>query len=60
MNMKKAIELNKESESSLRNGKFIDHADAIRLGNEAMLLVERYRKSAVQPDSFLLPHETLT
>lgn len=36
MNAKKAIELNKESEKSLRQGKFIDHADAVAFSNEAL------------------------
>lgn len=36
MNLAKAKELNKESEKSLRKGKFTDHADAIKLSNEAV------------------------
>lgn len=36
MNPSKAIELNRESEQSLRKHKFIDHADAIKLGIEAL------------------------
>jgi hypothetical protein len=38
--LSKALELNKESEQSLRKHKFIDHADAIKLGIEALKRVK--------------------
>lgn len=58
MNLPKAIELNKESEKSLRDHKFIDHADATQLGIEALKLVKKCRHS---PNSWFvkeLPGET--
>lgn len=36
MNLLKAVELNKESIIELKKEKFHDHADAVRLGNEAI------------------------
>lgn len=36
MKILKAIELNEASYQSLANHKFPDHADAIKLGNEAL------------------------
>lgn len=58
MKPEKAIELNEESERSLRSHKFIDHADAVALGNEALkrLLTESPYPSAYQRE--LLPGET--
>lgn len=36
MTIEEAIKLNEESEKSLRDHKFIDHADAVKLGTEAL------------------------
>ena len=58
MNLKKAIELNKESEKSLRNGKFIDHADAILLGNEALKRFQVCRSPNWDYPFSALPGET--
>lgn len=58
MNLEKAIELNKESERSLRTGKFYDHANAIKVGNEAL----KFRLELEQEDPEIelqpLPGET--
>lgn len=43
MKLSKARELNKESEKSLRDHKFIDHADAINLSIEVIKWVELCR-----------------
>ena len=47
MNIDKAIELNKESIQSLASHKFPDHADAVRLGNEALERVKAYKEAHV-------------
>lgn len=36
MKLEKAKDLNRESEKSLRRGRFTDHADAIKLSNEVL------------------------
>jgi hypothetical protein len=57
MQIPKALELNKESEQSLRKHKFIDHADAIQLGIEALKRVKELRVSG-KPDRYsILPGE---
>lgn len=58
MNLAKAKELNKESEQSLRQHKFIDYADAIKLSNEAVewMLLCRVTSPGTVPD--LLHGET--
>lgn len=43
MTADKAIELNKESIQSLAKNKFQDHADAVKMGNEALLRINRQR-----------------
>ena len=58
MNFTKAIELNKESEKSLRDNKFTDHADAIKLGNEAMGAMKSLRANALLGPDEPLPGET--
>ena len=58
MKLEKAIELNKESEESLRKHKFIDHADAIKLGIEALKAIEVYRSANESWLSLPLPGET--
>ncbi|GAH94550.1 unnamed protein product [marine sediment metagenome] len=58
MNPDKAIELNKESEQSLRKHKFIDHADAIQLGIEALKREKEYRPRTEPRNFDLLPGET--
>lgn len=58
MKLDKAIELNKESERSLRDGKLIDYADAVKLGIEAMIFLKSLRDN-YKPKGFkLLPGET--
>lgn len=57
MKLDKAIELNKQSEQSLRKGKFTDHADAILLANEALKAFKQLRRSAVLAEDDLLPGE---
>lgn len=42
--IEKAIDLNKESEKSLRSHKFIDYADAVALGNEALKRIKACRE----------------
>lgn len=51
MTLEKAIKLNQESEKSLRDHKFIDHADAVKLSNEALKRVQQMR----QDNAFLSP-----
>ena len=58
MNLKKAIEFNQESESSLRNHKFADHADAVALGNEALKRLQDIRGLDASRPVNLLPGET--
>lgn len=58
MNIPKAIELNEESERSLRDHKFIDHADAIKLGNQALKRIVYLRKDMDCPHWMTLPGET--
>lgn len=58
MKLQKAIELNQESEKSLREHKFIDHADAIKLGIEAMKQVQFYRSIPDGKHHNLLSGET--
>lgn len=58
MELTKAIELNKESEASLRDNKFIDHANAVRLGIEALIFKQRWEKGRFFRAGYLLPGET--
>lgn len=58
MNLPKAIELNEESERSIRQDKFIDHADAIKLGIEALKQNLKARKKGYFSVEFALPGET--
>ncbi len=58
MNLAKAIELNQESEKSLRDHKFIDHADAVKLGTEAMKREQARRNPRHYKIGYLLPGET--
>lgn len=57
MNLAKAIELNKQSEQSLRKGKFTDHADAAQLGIEALKRFLTTRLLLSDPPADLLPGE---
>lgn len=58
MDIPKAIELNKESIDSLAKHNFPDHADAIKLGNEALKVTEAWRKLHPSIGQPLLPGET--
>lgn len=58
MTLPKAIELNIESERSLRKHKFIDHADAIKLGNVALKREQYHRSCYPNQSPNLLPGET--
>ena len=58
MTLDKAIELNIESQRSLRNHKFHDHADAVKLGNEALKLYQHNRLIGQHVDPITLPGET--
>lgn len=58
MNLPKAIQLNTESEKSLRDHKFIDHADAARLGIEALKREQEHRELDIDTRFGLLPGET--
>lgn len=58
MKIEKAIELNKDSEKSLRHGKFHVYADAVALGNEALKATIRARQGDPPLDGELLPGET--
>lgn len=58
MKLDKAIELSKEAEASLRSHKFIDYADAIKLGREALKRVQQFRADPDWPDLTQLPGET--
>ena len=53
--LEKAIELSKESERSLRSHKFIDHADAIKLGTEALKAIQEERLGNPLLDGEMLP-----
>lgn len=55
MELTKAIELNEESEKSLRKHKFVDHADAVKMGNVAIKRVQARRASSL-PDAHILLH----
>ncbi len=58
MKLEKAIELNKEVEESLRAKKYLDFADAVKLGNEAL---KGYRIGRTLPGGqffFNLPSES--
>lgn len=54
----KAIELNSESYQSLADHGFHDHADAIKLSNEALKRLKDIRKDRYPRDLFPLPGET--
>ena len=57
MTPEEAIELNKESEKSLRSHKFIEYADGVKLGIEALKLLIHLRSfGAIYKDN-LLPNE---
>lgn len=58
MKLSKAIELNKESEKSLRDHKFIDHADAVQLGIEALERISTMRSNPNYNRAAPLPGET--
>ncbi|MBA7566297.1 hypothetical protein ES708_07988 [subsurface metagenome] len=58
MNLSKAIELNKEAEKSLRDHKFIDHADAVKLGGEALKRELFKRQTMSLNEADFLPGET--
>lgn len=58
MKLEKAIELNKESERSLRQHKFIDFADAVMLGNEAIIRELFFRRPRFKDHIKPLPGET--
>ena len=58
MNLPKAIELNKEAEKSLRDHKFIEHADAVKLCGEAGKTIESSRRYKLPVPLSLLPGET--
>lgn len=58
MNLDKAIELNDQSEDSLRSHKFIDHADAVKLANQALIRMQQGREKGYDFFGHLLPGET--
>ncbi|MBA7566307.1 hypothetical protein ES708_07998 [subsurface metagenome] len=58
MNLAKAIELNEEAEKSLRDHKFIDYADAVKLCGEAGKAVEKLRNFPFPDEIVRLPGET--
>lgn len=58
MKLGTAIELNKESEQSLREHKFIEHADAVKMGNEALKVTQRERQTSIYRKFNKLPGET--
>ena len=58
MNLNKVLELNEESEKSLRSHKFIDHANAILIGNEAIKCVINNRLFGIPNSVNPLPGET--
>jgi hypothetical protein len=58
MNLPKAIELNKEAEKSLRDHNFIEHADAVKIGGEAMKRLEKGRRVDHAFACVKLPGET--
>lgn len=57
MELIKAIELNTESERSLRKHKFIDYADAVKIGNAAMKRLAMLRSYGVKDAIPPLPGE---
>lgn len=57
MKLSKALELNKESEQSLRSHKFPDYADAIQLGIEALKHRKREKEFKYIDAHDLLPGE---
>lgn len=57
MKLDKAIELNKDSAKSLRSHKFIDHADAIQLGVEALIRLKELRVEDPLGRYYYLPGE---
>lgn len=59
MKLEKAIELNEESEKSLRSHKFHDFADAVKLGNEALKEIQKARNLRGLVYSYKLPDETM-
>ncbi len=58
MKIDKAIELDQETERSLRDHKFPDHADAIMLGHEALLRILAGRNNPDTDWNDPLPDET--
>jgi len=58
MKIEKAIELNKEAVTSLKQGKRPDHADAVTLGIDALKAVQRFRQGYPINVYSLLPGET--
>ncbi len=58
MKLEKAIELNKEAEKSLRDHKFIDHADAVMIGGEAIERIQEQRRYNLAFHDKPLPGET--
>lgn len=58
MKLSKAIELNEEAVRSLRDHKFIDHADAIILGIEALKAVKKFQSMGSKICPLRLPGET--
>ena len=57
MKLAKAIELSKEAEDSLRQHKFIDHADAVKLLTEAAKRFQDLRQVIRVPYTDPLPGE---
>jgi len=58
MKLEKAIEFNQMSEKSLRDHMFLDHADAVRMGNEAIKCVINNRLFGIPNSINPLPGET--
>jgi len=57
MKIDKAIELNKQADTSLRTHKFSEHADAVALGTEALTYIIRLRACSLQHRQQHLPSE---
>lgn len=58
MNIPKAIELSEAAERSLRTHKFIDHANAVALGREALKSHQKAIAAGWFPPGYKLPGET--
>lgn len=58
MKIEKAIELNTDVQHSLTRQKLFDHAASVKLGIEALELIQRERLLGINPVETQLPGET--